>query len=75
MPLICSELVVFFLILILDNRFHFVADDDATLPPSRTASMRTTITDLGNSFTEDHESDGMCNNLSKYFPFCYTISF
>ncbi|KAI4345518.1 hypothetical protein L6164_012633 [Bauhinia variegata] len=34
-----------------------IGEDDATLPPSRTSSIRTQTSDIGNSFAEDRESD------------------
>ncbi|XP_054807149.1 uncharacterized protein At4g15545 [Prosopis cineraria] len=34
-----------------------LGDDDASLPPSRTSSMRTNISDTGYSFAEDREAD------------------
>lgn len=41
---------------------HFIADNDASLPPSISSSMprvSVSVSDSGNSFAEDQESDGM----------------
>ncbi|KAK3011356.1 hypothetical protein RJ639_012065 [Escallonia herrerae] len=39
-------------------------DDDATLPPSRTSSMRSQFSDVGNSYSEDHEVDASRPRIS-----------
>ncbi|KAJ1428821.1 hypothetical protein SESBI_08929 [Sesbania bispinosa] len=41
-----------------------LGDDDASLPPSRTSSMRTYTSETGNSFAEDRESDGARSRVS-----------
>ncbi|OIW19760.1 hypothetical protein TanjilG_27299 [Lupinus angustifolius] len=36
-----------------------IGDDDASLPPSKSSSVRAYISDTGNSLTEDHEYDAI----------------
>jgi hypothetical protein len=42
---------------------HFIADNDTSLPPSVSSSMPR-VSDSGNSFGDDQESDGMYYALS-----------
>lgn len=50
----------FFSLLVLISS-NFTEDEDASLPPSRSSSIRsgTYTSDTGNSFAEERESDGM----------------
>ncbi|XP_058210309.1 uncharacterized protein At4g15545 isoform X1 [Rhododendron vialii] len=42
-----------------------VGEDDDTLPPSRTSSMRSQCSELGNSYGDDHESDARRPRVSQ----------
>uniref|UniRef100_A0A6N2MYN4 At4g15545-like C-terminal domain-containing protein n=1 Tax=Salix viminalis TaxID=40686 RepID=A0A6N2MYN4_SALVM len=44
-------------------------EDDTTLPPSRYSSLQSNIREMGNSFAEDRETDGMPQSIS----ICYYI--
>lgn len=37
----------------------YVSDDDVSLPPSRYSSIRNQVSDIGNAFPEDRETDGI----------------
>ncbi len=39
---------------------YFVSEDDATYIPSRFSSVHSEMSEVGNSFAEDRETDGMC---------------
>jgi hypothetical protein len=43
----------------LKEVFYFVSEDDATFPPSRYSSIRSQTSEVGNSFAENRETDGM----------------
>ena len=44
----------------LKETVYFVSEDDATFPPPRFSSVRSETSEVGYSFAEDHETDGMC---------------
>lgn len=43
----------------LKEVFYFVSEDDATFPPPRYPSIQSQTSEVGSSFAEDHETDGM----------------
>lgn len=47
-------------------RVDFVSDDDASVANSRSFSMRSQFSEVGNLYAEDRETDGMNCLLAKF---------